>query len=97
MILRILLIKPKHLTPQDKNVYSSNREKKILHDFPVFAMEDYVKKVKILIFFCHGRRESRGPWGRHFSKSSLSIYRRKLSDFLETKVDSSAKFTDDPF
>src|SRR6218665_3534288 len=69
MILRILLIKPKHLPPpEDKNVYSSNREKKILHDFTVFAMEDHVKKVKILNFFGHGRRESRGPWGRHFSK-----------------------------
>src|SRR6218665_1791638 len=36
VILRILLVKPKHLPPK-KNVYSSNREKKILHDFPVFC------------------------------------------------------------
>src|SRR6218665_3874743 len=40
MIVRILLVKPKHLPPphEDKKcLYSSNREKKILHDFPVFC------------------------------------------------------------
>src|SRR6218665_3802934 len=38
VILRILLVKPKHLPPpRRKNVYSSNHEKKILHDFPVFC------------------------------------------------------------
>src|SRR6218665_1753203 len=38
VILRILLVKPKHLPPtKTKNVCSSNREKKILHDFPVFC------------------------------------------------------------
>src|SRR6218665_795452 len=39
-ILQILLVKPKHLPPsRRKNFYSSNREKKILHDFPVFCNE----------------------------------------------------------
>src|SRR6218665_981027 len=34
----IAIVKPKHLPPpRRKNVYSSNREKKILHDFPVFC------------------------------------------------------------
>src|SRR6218665_2469434 len=39
VILRILLVKPKHLPlpPKTKNVYSSNRVKKILHDFPEFC------------------------------------------------------------
>src|SRR6218665_1044900 len=34
VILRIFLVKP---PLEDKNVSSSNREKKILHDFPVFC------------------------------------------------------------
>src|SRR6218665_741513 len=34
----IAIVKPKHLPPpRRKNVYSSNREKMILHDFPVFC------------------------------------------------------------
>src|SRR6218665_3837700 len=85
VILRILLDKPKHLPPpRRKNVYSNNREKKILHDFLVFCNGGLCEN-RNLNLCGHGRREPRGPWGRHSSKSSLSIYPRKFSDFFRNK------------
>src|SRR6218665_2556309 len=78
VILRI--VKPKHLPPPTtKNVYSSNCEKKILHDFPVFCSGGLCEKGEILKIFGHGRIDSRGSPGADISsKSSLSIYRRKI-------------------
>ena len=60
--------------------------------FRCFAMEDYVKKVKILNLCGHGRREPRAPGADIPPKVHFPFTPEHFLTFLETKVDSSAKF-----
>src|SRR6218665_3189337 len=66
VILRILLVKPKHHTLEEKNVYSSNREKKILHDFPVFCNGGLCKKGENFKFSWAWTYRAEGPLGQTF-------------------------------
>jgi len=94
-ILRILLVETFTPPPKTKMSIAVIVKRRFYMIFRWFAMEDYVKKVKILNFCGHGRR---GPWGRHFSKKfTFHLPQKNFLIFLETKVDSSAKFTDDLF
>src|SRR6218665_3486507 len=84
VILRVLLVKPKHLPPtKTKNVYSSNREKKILHDFPVFCN---VKKGVNFKFLWSWTYRAEGALDRHFSKKfTFYLPQKNFLTFLETK------------
>src|SRR6218665_2719201 len=94
VILRILLVKQKHLSPPLRRQKMSIAAIEKRRFYILRVLKHYVKKVEILK--CgHGRREPRGHWGRHFSKKFTFHLPHKnfLTTFLETKIDSSAKFT----
>src|SRR6218665_3228225 len=81
VILRILLVKPKHLPPtKTKNVFSSNREKKILHDFPVFC--NVKKGVNFKFLWSWTYRAEGGPGQTFLQKVHFPFTPEKFSDFF---------------